>query len=169
MKNGDSKIYLKESKSIGEAYIRPILSFSLVCGFYVHRQLDRGNSPLTGLLLYAGGCLLIFAIRILLSDNSTVYVDKSEKEVVFKSGNNKKAEQTKIKYEEIDKIVIIKDSKRKYSIDIYDNELNAYECFSCQNNEDILDVAQMLGNEIEVKIDDRTYELYYEGYRQRKI
>jgi len=167
MRFEDNKIYLKEAKTNKEAYIIPIVGFGIACISFIFRELSRENSPLTvrNLILFACGCIVIFVIRTFSSDNSTIYVDISKKEIIFKNGKK----ETKIEHEKIKRIVIVKKSEKAYAVDIYDNELNAYECLNLENYEHIVQMAQSLGDEINRKVEDKTYELDYEGFRCRRI
>jgi hypothetical protein len=165
----DDKIYLKEAKCPKEAYIIPIISFGSYCIYFVLRELNRENNPWTvrNTIFFVIGGFIIFIIRTIFTDNSSIYADTLKKSIIFEAWNNKNI--VNIKYDEVKIIVVLKSSNKKYSIDIYDNELNAYECFNSENYEHIISVAKTLGNEINVKIEENIHILNYEGFKQRKI
>jgi hypothetical protein len=165
----NDRIYLRKVKTL-YANIFAIILFGLFCVNFYFREMSKGISFLNGknLVIFIVICFFIFVIRTVFSGGYTIFIDTSEKTIVFQQGYGKHKEAIKIKYEEIKSVVMVKYHKR-YAIDIYDNALNAYECFEDKNHNNILEAAGQIENILGIKIDDRTDEENYEGFRQRKV
>jgi hypothetical protein len=166
----NDKIYMKEIEKSLRGNIFAIISFGFLCIRFFFREVNKGNSIFNekSLIIFVIACFLIYIIRTLLSESNIIFIDTSEKAIIFQQGNKKHKRETKIKYEEI-KIIVIVNYTKKYAIDIYDNELNAYECFDDKNYENILLIADEIEEILSIKIEDKTDEENYEGFRQRKV
>jgi hypothetical protein len=170
LRKENDKIYLKEVRTSLYENIFLVISFGLLCVNHYFREINKGNGIFTGksLIIFLVACFLIYALKTMFSSTNIIFIDTLEKVIVFEQGNKKHKQQVKVKYEEIKKIVIVNYCK-KYTIDIYDNELNAYECFDDKEYENILIVADEIENILKIKIEDKTDKENYEGFRQRKI
>jgi hypothetical protein len=168
LNSDDNRIYLKEEKKTINKTILAIIGMGILCINIYFRQINNVDNE-KYLLVFIIVCLVIFIFRNLLTRNFyTIFIDTIKNEIVFQQGNKKNKVEIKIPYDKIKEINIVKYTK-KFTIDIYDNELNAYECFDTDNYEDVLLTANEIEQILNIKIDDKTEEINYEGFKVRKI
>lgn len=107
-------------------------------------------------------------LEYVFTNNKTVIIDTENKILTINEYDVNK----EIREEDIKKIILRKHSiynAERFSIDIYDNDLNAYECFdtySCEKAESaIVKLEKTFGYQVE----DKTEKNDYEGFRKRII
>ncbi|MDR1399098.1 MAG: hypothetical protein LBJ41_04170 [Treponema sp.] len=119
---------------------------------------------------------IIYALSMLFSSDINYHIDLSKKMLVLIQGKKPFRTEINVDFGQIKAVVVTKGGHtgeakfyRKYSIDIYDKNLNAYECYDEMDYQTIKDIAGELGNTLNVSIVDRTDIENYEGFIQRVI
>ena len=100
--------------------------------------------------------------------NRTIIINSERMDIVIDNGYKKII----LRKENIRKIVFLKYPvlmNNIFTIDIYDNNLSAYECFDTFEYEKAIEVKNMFEKIFNIAILDKTDQDYYEGYKQRLI
>jgi hypothetical protein len=109
---------------------------------------------------------------MLFSSDINYHIDLSKKMLVLIQGKRPFRTKINVSFDQIKAVVLTKGGytdETKYSIDIYDKNLNAYECYDEMDYQTIKDIAGELGNALNVGIIDKTDIENYEGFIQRVI
>jgi hypothetical protein len=119
--------------------------------------------------------LLISLFDLIFYSNCDYHINNKTKTVHFITGKWKFKKEIILNFEQIKNIVLYKNVERsetedgitKYKIDLYDNELNAYEIFESTNFDKISMIATGIEKVTKIKVDDCTDVENYEGYIKR--
>jgi hypothetical protein len=186
-KKQDDKLYLKYKNVNYAGYISAIVSLILLCVFII-RYFDRLNSNykwvnmflqsgftrillITGIMVF----ILISITNILFYSNYDYHINKKTKSIHLINGRWKFREEIVIGFSQIKNIVLIRCAETAadygktyiYKIDIYDNELNAYEIYDSKNYDIMNNLATGIGKIVKSEVIDRTDIENYEGFKKR--
>ena len=136
------------------------------------------QNRLTKILLIVGIviflCISIF--NILFYSNYDYHINIQTNTIHFINGNWKFKNEIILDFANIKNIVLIQtvidgeDGKiYSYQIDIYDNELNAYEINKNNNYNEIEALSTRIGKILNAEVIDRTQTENYEGFKKRII
>jgi hypothetical protein len=135
-------------------------------------QNDFGKIILTICVICIFG---LYIINYLFSGNCDYYIDVIERKIYYLDGKWKFKRTIIIDFENIKNIVLIEnmiigyEGKKIYSyrIDIYDNELNAYEIYVFKDYDTANNIANKIGKIIGIEVNDWSHIENYEGFRKR--
>jgi hypothetical protein len=99
------------------------------------------------------------------TNTRTVFIDLDAKDIIINERNIK----ISIKQKNIKEIIILTYSmfgEIKYAIDIYDHDLNAYECFDTYYEKNAMEVAKKMTEIFKIIPKDKTNQIYYEGFKK---
>jgi hypothetical protein len=185
-----NKIYIKYYKENYIGYISGII-MTVLFGIFLITGFDKinlGNKLLDNVLhnsfiksLFIIGVIIFIIIsmlnKIFYSDYN-YYIDLMENNIHLIRGKWKFKNDNIINIKNIKKIVILKteESVNKYGkaidlykIDLYDNELNAYEIYDDYNYPVIVEMVKELNKIIDSEILEKIDVNDYEGFRKRIV
>jgi hypothetical protein len=185
-----NKIFLKQNKENHMGYITGIIAIGIFCIFLINyfKGIKFDNDILDNFIhsdffriifsIIIGVFIIISILNKLFYSDYSYYINLDENNINIINGRWKFKEEYIIEFEKIKNIVIIKsnqvDYRNKtkveiYKIDIYDNELNAYELYDSTNYEIISKIASWLQSITKKEIIEKTNIDDYEGFRKRTI
>ncbi|GHV08457.1 hypothetical protein FACS189485_19960 [Spirochaetia bacterium] len=186
----NNKIYIKyrENDIIGS--IGAIIGSGFF-GISIYQDyINNGNGWLNRILKYKFMMVLVIIISIIVfivgalsiffAKDINYYIDLNIKKIILMLGKKPFRTEISLDFNEIKEILIIRrdvyvqegrSGKKvdKYFIDLYDEKLNAYECYDSENLETIIDIANELVNVLDVEVVDKTGTEDYEGFIKRII
>jgi len=150
-------------------------SFILEVDFGLFNYLLKNDSGKIILTICVVCVFGLYIINYLFSGNCDYYIDIIDRKIYYIDGKWKFKRKIIIEFENIKNIVIIEnmvigDEGNKiysYQIDIYDNELNAYEINVFKDYDMANNIANKIGKIIGVEINDWSHIENYEGFRKR--
>ena len=186
-KNGNI-IYLKNIKTniFRNVFLIILLLILCVFVFYIFNnfttEYDWMNifleQKITKIILIIGIIILlyIFIFNILFYNNYDYHINIQTNKIYFINGNWKFKKEIILEFSQIKNIVLIETviegegSKIYcYQIDIYDNELNAYEIYKNKNYDEIKNISMKISKLLNIEVIDWTHIENYEGYKKRII
>jgi len=152
-----------------------ISSFILEVDFGLFNYLLQNSSGKIILTICVICIFGLYIINYLFSGNCDYYIDIIDRKIYYLDGKWKFKRKIIIEFENIKNIVIIenmviRDEGKKiysYRIDLYDNELNAYEIYVFKDYDMAYNIANKIGKIIGVEINDWSHIENYEGLKKR--
>ena len=185
----DRVFYIKHKRKNFIGYFFSIVPLLMLCIFLLvnifkmgshYELLDRffQNGIMKIVLTICIMVFLVFSVlNTLFFSNCDYYINPKTKRVYLIDGLWKFRQEVVLHFKQLKYIVIIQNvdllsgygDRCTYSIDIYDNELNAYEVCRSKNYNGINKTAVWIGNLTRVEVIDRSRIKNYEGFKRRII
>jgi hypothetical protein len=185
----NNKVYIKYRKSSWAESTAVILYTGAAGIGIVRRYFEKGaqneladiffKSGLTlvilGAALFIG--FIIFMVNTLFSSDINFFIDLNRRKLVLIQGKRPFKSEINLDFGEIREIVLVRTkftvkkykSEYKYIIDIYDRQLNAYECYDETDFDIIQNTANEIGRIFNVGVLDKTDTDDYEGFIKRVV
>ena len=186
-KNGNI-IYLKLKKGNFFGTIISIILLLIFCIilYYIYTKSTSEyiwmnmflQNKLTKILFIIGIIIFVFIsiFNILFYNNYDYHINLQTRKIYFINGKWKYKKEIILDFTQIKNIVLIEtviqgeDGKiYTYQIDMYDNDLNAYEIYKNKKFDEVKNISKKISEILNVEVIDWTHIENYEGYKKRVI
>ena len=120
--------------------------------------------------------LYITIYNIIFYNNCDYHINMQTNKIYFINGNRKYKKEIVLDFIQIKNIILVETIIEgeggkiyTYQIDLYDNELNAYEIYKNKNYDETKNISTKIGELVNAEVIDWTHIENYEGYKKRVI